>query len=106
VRYLWGAEGGSVLVFEAHGQAPGESEENRSSKEAFEGSAQLQAGAGNEIDPATAFEEVTRPIQALHQFGLFFYLGVLVLVLRIWSNLRVPVLVWSFPTALNGLERE
>ena len=75
MQYLWGAGGGSVLVFEAHGQAPGESEENRSSKEAFEGSAQLQAGAGNEINQATAFEEVTRPVQMPSRLRALFLPG-------------------------------
>jgi hypothetical protein len=45
---------------EAPGQTPGESEETKWRKKAFEGSTQLQAGAGNEIDPATAFQEMTR----------------------------------------------
>jgi hypothetical protein len=45
---------------EAHSQGAGESEEKNRSKEAFEGSTQLQAGAGSESGPETAFEEVTR----------------------------------------------
>jgi hypothetical protein len=60
VRYLWGAEGGIVFLFKAHGPEAGESEGTHWSKEAFEGSAQLQDGAGTETGPASAFEEVTR----------------------------------------------
>ena len=47
-------------MFETPGPEPGTTQEKKGGKKAFEGSAQLQAGAGNEIDPATAFEEVTR----------------------------------------------
>jgi X-X-X-Leu-X-X-Gly heptad repeat protein len=84
-------------LFKAYGPEAGESEETDGSKEAFEGSAQLQDGAGTEIGPATAFEEVSRPILMLNRLrALFFYLGVPVLVLRIWSKLRSLVLPDSF----------
>jgi hypothetical protein len=45
---------------EAHDQGARENEETNWCKKAFQGSAQLQAGAGNESGPETAFEEVTR----------------------------------------------
>jgi hypothetical protein len=72
VRYLWGAEGGIVFLFKAHGPEAGESEGTHWSKEAFEGSAQLQDGAGTETGPASAFEEVTRPIQMLSRLRALF----------------------------------
>jgi hypothetical protein len=74
VHCLWGADGdgGIVFLFKAHGPEAGESEETDGSKEAFEGSAQLQAGAGTEIGPATAFEEVTKPIQMLSRLRALF----------------------------------
>jgi X-X-X-Leu-X-X-Gly heptad repeat protein len=76
VRYLWGAEGGIVFLFKAHGPEAGESEETDWSKEAVDGSAQLQDGAGTEIGTASVFEEVTRPIQMLsHLRALFLAAG-------------------------------
>jgi hypothetical protein len=47
-------------LFEALGRETRANEEKNWSKTALEGSAQLQAGAGNEIGPAAAIEEVTR----------------------------------------------
>ena len=73
MRYLWGAEGGIVFLFKAHGQAPGESEETDWSNKPFKGSAQLQDGARTETGPATAFEEVTRPIQMLSRLRALFF---------------------------------
>ena len=77
MRYLWGAEGGIVFLSRAHGPEAGESEGTDWSKEAFEGSAQLQDGGGTETGPTTAFEEVTRPIQMLRRLrALFLAAGV------------------------------
>jgi hypothetical protein len=47
-------------LFEAPGQKTGGREKKKWVKEAFEGNAQLQAGAGNEIGPAREFQKVTR----------------------------------------------
>ena len=75
--YLWGAEGGIGFLFKAHGPEAGERKGTDWSKEAFEGSAQLQDGAGTEIGPATALEGVTRPIQMLSRLrALFLAAGV------------------------------
>ena len=64
-------------MFEAHGQDSGKREENASINKALQGSAQLQAGAENENSPASAFEEVTRPIQMLRRLrALFLAVGV------------------------------
>jgi hypothetical protein len=46
-------------LFEAPGRETRESEEEKRKHKALEGSAQLQAGAGNEIGPKTEFQEVT-----------------------------------------------
>jgi hypothetical protein len=48
------------------------------------------------------------PIQMFNRLRTLFFLavGVGMFRIRIWSNLRVLVSVWFFPTALNGLERE
>ena len=70
--YLWGAEGGIGFLFKAHGPEAGERKGTDWSKEAFEGSAQLQDGAGTEIGPATALEGVTRPIQMLSRLRALF----------------------------------
>jgi hypothetical protein len=47
-------------LFETPGLEPGTTQEKKGSKKAIEGRAQLQAGAGNEIGPATAFQVVSR----------------------------------------------
>ena len=47
-------------LFEALGQETGGREKKKWVKEAFEGNAQLQAGAGNEIGPAREFQKVIR----------------------------------------------
>jgi len=65
MHYLRRTSGGIDLLFEALGRETRATEAKDWGKKAFEGSAQLQDGAGDEIDPATAFEEVTRPIQML-----------------------------------------
>jgi hypothetical protein len=44
-------------LFEAPGRAPGEGEEKMWDEKAFEGRAQLQVGAGNEIGSATALKK-------------------------------------------------
>jgi hypothetical protein len=52
-------------LFEALDRETRANEENNWVKEPVEGSAQLQAGAGNESGQETAFEEVTRSTLAL-----------------------------------------
>jgi hypothetical protein len=57
-------------LFEAPGRSTRESEEKHWDEKAFEGRAQLQVGAGNEIGQESSFQEVTR-IDFLVS-GLFF----------------------------------
>jgi len=57
MRYLRQTSSGTELLSGAHDQASRVDEESQRNKETFEGSPELQAGAGNEINPEAPFQD-------------------------------------------------